>query len=322
VLNVEKWAIGKPPLIAISAIQLVTFSDFLYEIIPQAKERRLFGHQFSLPDLPVWFDLYKSPRKPIIAFGKMISEFSEQGKSLIFLFFGIRKLRILLKRNPNYFRDNPPSPEDIREGQKFYKNLCDQVFSDIKDDLDPLPVDPEEKTRFLKYLEDHEQELGFFFFLFIPSLLIFQTSPFVLYRKAVAGDIDAIEKLLKLDPVLLHEPAIGQHIQQLRLSNKTNDYERLTAAAHKLAVTDHTEIDDARKRSKVELAAIISALSQLTGKRLTSTKIADLFHKYAKDKKQEGVGDLDIPAGESFNKAIKRHIQPWNDLLQKPDNKI
>ena len=320
-LNVEKWAIGKPTLMAMTAIQLVTFSDFLYEVIPQAKERRLFDRQFPLPDLSVWLKLYKSPHKTFFSFGNMILEFSEQGKSLITLLFAIRKLRRLLKRNPNYFRDNPPSPEDIRESQKLYKNICNQIFSDFKDELDPQPIHPDEKIRFQKYLEGHEQELGFFFFLYIPCLLVFQTSPYALYREAVAGDIDSIEKLLRLDPILIHEPAIGQHIQQLRLSNRTNDFERLTSAAHKLAVTDHSEIDDARKRSKVELAAIISALSQLTGKRLTSPKIADLFHKYAKDKKQEGEGDLDIPAGESFNKAIRRHVQPWEKLLQKPDNK-
>jgi hypothetical protein len=49
-LNVEKWAQDKQPLIATLAILLVTFSDILYEMLPQTKDRRLFNHQLSLPD--------------------------------------------------------------------------------------------------------------------------------------------------------------------------------------------------------------------------------------------------------------------------------
>jgi len=66
---------------------------------------------------------------------------------------------------------------------------------------------------------------------------------------------------------------------------------------------------------------MIQAISQLAGKRLTSTMIAKLFHAYAQDKDREALIDTDLPEGESLRKAIKRHIGPWNDLFRKPDNK-
>lgn len=317
-LYVEKWAKGRPKLLAISAIQLVTFSDFLYETIPQAKERRLFGRQFPLPDLVSWYGLYQTPLKPIIAFVTMIMEFSEKDQQIIAIIFAARKLHKMLKRNPNYFRENPPSPEDLQEGKKILNQIFDQIISEVNDELNPQPVDPVEKAKINKYLEDNEQELGFFFFLFVPSLLIYQTSPNLLYRKAVSGDIDSIEKLLKLDPLMLHETAVGHQIQKLRFASKTNDYERIKAAVDKLAVTDYSNIDDARKGWKVELAAIISALSKFAGKRYSTTQITKLFDAYAKDKHGVEI-DTDLPVGSSFYKAIDRHIQPWHDLFQNPD---
>ncbi len=323
-LYVEIWAKNKPKMLAITAIQLVTFSDFLYEVLPQAKDRRLFGRQFPLPELTLWYRLYKTPLKPIIVFVEMLTTFCKEAESLLLLILIFRKIQKLLKRNPNHFRENPPSPEEVQEGNRILNEIYDNFFSGLKDDLDPKPVDPEEKARFNIFLEEHEQELGFFFFIFVPCLLIYQTSPNALYSKAVSGDIDAIEKLLKLDRLLQYEPAIGLQTEKLKLTNKTNQYERIKNAADNLAVTDHSNIEDARKHWKYELAAIISAFSKRTGKRYSSEQILKLFGAYAKDKdkgKQGLEDDLDLPAGNSFYKGISRHIQPWHDLFQNTDIK-
>jgi len=320
-LHVEKWAQDKPLIIAMPAINLVTFADCMYEALPQAKERRLFGRVFLPPDdFHVWHQMYQSPFRPVRAFIKMLNDFDENGPLIVFLIRAGRWFQRILKRNPNYFRDNPPTVEDIRQAIEFQRELNAMFFADIKDELDPHPNSPDEQSRIDKYIEEHKQELGFVFFVIMPSVMIFQTSPYILYRQAITGDIGSIEKLLKLDPLLLTDPGIYKHIQNLRFTNKINDYERVTAAIHKFAATDYSEVDDARKNSKVQLAAIIQALSLFAGKRLTATKIAKLFNAYSNDK-QRGDTDFDIPEGESFSKAIKRHIDPWINLLQIPDKK-
>jgi hypothetical protein len=319
-LNVEKWAQGKQTLFALSAIQLVTMADSLYEVIPQAKDRQLFGHQFSMPELTSWFNMYQSPLKPIKAFGNFVANFHEYGEQLLIFLFAARKLHKLLKKNPDYFKENPITLENAQQGRNHANSLSAFIFSEIKDDIDPQPVNPDEKAKILEYIRKNEQELGFCFFLFVPCAFIFQTSPNVLYRKAVAGDIDSIEKLLKLDPLLQHDPAIGQQIQHLRFSNKTNDYERVAAAIHKPAMTNYSDIADARKSAKVKIAAIISELSQLAGQPLSHAQIADLFDAYAKDKREDEI-DTDLPAEESLRTAIKRHSPPWHNLFQNLDNK-
>jgi len=320
--HLEDWARGIPSIVAIPAIQLVTFSDFMYEVLPQAKERRLFGRLFLPPDdYHVWLQMYQKPITPIVAIVNLISEFHANGTLLIEFFFALRQLQKTLKRDPDYFRKNPPTQDDVRQGIELHKKFYDAFFKEIKDELAQKPADPADKVRFESYLEENEQKMCFFFFIYVPSLLIYQTTPYKLYRQAIAGDIESIEKLLKLDPLTQNEPAIFRHIQNLRFDTKLNDYDRVTAAAHKLAVTNHSEIADARKNSKVQLAAIIQALSQFAGKRLTSTKIFNLFRAYARDKEKCGT-EYDLPAGKSLAKAIDRHVQPWNDLFQKVDNKI
>jgi hypothetical protein len=239
-LHVERWAQGIPAVVAMPAIHLVTFADFMYEALPQAKERRLLGRVFLPPDdYYVWYRMYQSPFRPVRAFIKMIIDFDEKGPLIIFLYLAGRWIQRALKRNPNYFRDNPPTEEDLRQAMVFRKELYDTYFADIKDELDPQPLSPDKQIALNKYIKDHEQELGFVFFIFVPCLMIFQESPYKLYRQAIAGDIDSIEKLLKLDPLLLNNPEIGKHIQHLRFTNKTNDYERVTSAILKFAVTDY-----------------------------------------------------------------------------------
>jgi len=320
-LHVEKWAQDKPAMIAMPAIHLVSFADFMYESLPQAKERRLFGRRFLPPDnYQDWQRMYQSPYRPVRAFIKMIQAFDKNGPLIIFLFLVGRRLLKTLERNPNHFRDNPLTIEDLRQGLEFRKELNAIFFADFKDDLDPQPLASEEKARFNKYIEEHEQELAFVFFIYVPSLVIYQASPYKLHSQARNGDIEAIEKLLKLDPLLLNDHEIFKHIQNLRFTNRSIDYERVTAAIHKFAVTNYSEVEDARKKSKVQLAAIIQALSKFAGKRLTATKITKLFNAYSKDQ-QRGDTDFDLPVGESFATALKRHIVPWNNLFQKPDKK-
>ena len=319
-LAVEKWAQGKQPLIASFAVQLVTFSDIVYEVLPQARDRRLFNHQFPLPDLPTWYRLYRSPLKPLIAFVNLIGEFSETGVKLKELACGVVKLFRLLNRNQDYFEENPPPPDKVKYWIDHVSKIFALISADIRDEFDPQPLDPEERARFFKFMLDHEQELAFVFFLYIPCLLIYQTSPRSLYRKAIKGDVDSMENLLKLDPLMLNNPVLGQQIQALRFSNRTNDYERVNAAVHKFAGTNYSDVQEGRKRSKVMMASIISSLSKKAGFPLDHLQIAKLFDAYSRDRKKGDI-DSDLPVEESFRKAIKRHSPPWLNLLQNMDNK-
>jgi len=145
-LKVKEWARNKPPLVAMSAIQLVTVADYLYEVLPEAKDRRIFGRFIPMPDdLAICHRMYQRPIAPLRAFVKLLIEYEETGEAIVALTFAGRKLQRLLKRNPHHFRDNPLTREQVREGQEYLKKLFSALFDEIKNDLDAQPVDPEKK---------------------------------------------------------------------------------------------------------------------------------------------------------------------------------
>ena len=67
-------------------------------------------------------------------------------------------------------------------------------------------------------------------------------------------------------------PIIGQKIQALRFQN-TNDYERVIDAAKKPLQYSQKEIKAARKKKKVESAALLASFAEGINKPLTNPKI-------------------------------------------------
>lgn len=77
--------------------------------------------------------------------------------------------------------------------------------------------------------------------------------PWQLYRQASRGDIDALEKLLRLDSMLLSDPAIGRQLFRLRKHN---------SAAEKLLL----QADSEGRNSKLTLADVKFSLAGLIQK--------------------------------------------------------
>ncbi len=85
ILNVEKWAQSKNPVITYFAISLAQVAREKSEALRHIKERKLYGHQFPLPYLPSWFAMYNS-RKPVYAYKRLIVNTSDLANEQINLF--------------------------------------------------------------------------------------------------------------------------------------------------------------------------------------------------------------------------------------------
>lgn len=84
-LAVEKWAKDKPHLIALCAPQIAAFAREIPDILKHQKRHRLLSHTFPVPDLRAWCSLYRSHRRYINPFVKMIFQASPYGQHLITL---------------------------------------------------------------------------------------------------------------------------------------------------------------------------------------------------------------------------------------------
>jgi gas vesicle protein len=311
-LKVEKWAQGKNPVIAYFAINHALLARDKSEALRHIKERRLYGHQFPLPDFPSWFALYRS-RKPIFAYKRLISNTTDFTKKQMNLFSELRKLAKELKNAAN--RVITFTPQEIEESQKYWQEMCSNTFEEIKDDIAEIPFNLEMQEKIRKALLIDELSLGFYFLVYTPCYLFYEMSPTALYRNALNGDISAIEKLLKVDPLILHDPAIGFRIQSVRLYGKTNEYLSILDAITKQPKINYKMLSDERKSIKSDHGAQIYVLAKALKQPLEMPQIRGLYDDLATD--YEGtLTDTDIKKPEGFDKTVKTKAVTWQKHLQ------
>ena len=309
--EIKKWLVGKPFIIALLAPQLAITARDIHEAFQNTKQRRIFKHQFPFPHLPNWSAMYRSHRKPLVFLRQLFANFSSFGAESIEFGENVFDEARELARNI-HTEIQISTPEEIEQIKPVMENMLAESLQEIKDDLSPPPVDQSKKAQMLTLLQQMNIESSFFVLVTVPCWLIYRTSPTRLYRKARQGNFDALEKLLSLDPLMLHDPSIGKQIQKLRLNNKSFKYEKLLAATlkeHHLNIT--------AQQMKYAAGGLLSAFAKILKQKLTAPDIQKLFDAVTKDFDKE-IADSDLPAGDSFARAIFRYQQEWLKVFQ-PD---
>ena len=306
--NVKKWTIGKNPFIALLAPQTAALAWAAPEALQQIRERRIYEYQFPLPDYPRWFALYHSPAKAILAASKLICEFSEFGKFVISFLLIARKAYRSAKPTNETAPKRQLSPLEIQQGLELWQVLIKASFTDLEDGLSGNPFDPEENRRFCDFTSKYETELGFFMLVYAPCWLIHQESSVALYGKALAGNVEALIKLINIDPLLTGDPSINKVIQEIRLK-KVNDYDDIINSARK-------PLSISKKQIKSSFAAFILAIAKGLNIHLNAAQIRNLLDDFAKDT-QGTINDVQITSIEGFDKTIKSKAKQWQELFQK-----
>lgn len=309
-LAIEKWAEDKPFLIALFAPQLAVSARDMHKAFRHIRERRVLNHQYPLPVLPAWFVIYRSHRKPLGLMRKFISNFSKFGAEGVDFGDAILEGIRLVRTGKLQASEIVPNAEDFHQILPQLQSTLSASFQDIEDDLSDTPPEPSAKTAALKLFTDMELESSFHMLVLVPCWLLYREHPTRLYRKARLGDVDAIEKLLRLDPLLLHDPSIGKAIQAFRFANKTLAYENLIEASLKQPKARIT-----RKKMKYATAGLISGLSSIIQAALTEPQIRALFDAIAQDADGSSI-DTDLAdSPEAFAKAINRDRAFWLKTL-------
>lgn len=135
--------------------------------------------------------------------------------------------------------------------------------------------------------------------------------PGKLYRQARQGNLESMDKLLRLDSSLLHDPVIGKKIHELRIQGKSSAYDKLLFAAQN---PPKKKIN--QRAVKANLSGFISAIAKLQHRRLTENQIRELFDAIAQDSGR-GPLDNDLPESqEGFYQSYQRARKNWLPLLQ------
>lgn len=312
--TIEAWIKDKHFLIATFGPQMAVTARDIHEAFQHTKERRIYNHQFDLPHPPSWFALYRTHKKPLTFLKKLFTDYSSfSSPSIEFaenVIEGARQLGRLPPGTPITI-----TVEELEQINKAKQKVLAESLSDIKSDKAAEAADPQTKDAMLSFLVGMDLESSFFVLVTVPCWLLYQIHPGRLYRKARQGNFDALQKLLNLDPLMIHDPMIGKQIQKLRFKNKSRQYEKLFEILLKKSTIHVTP-----QQMKYAIGGFLSALAQLLKIRLTAPDIQKLFDAVSLD--FDGFNrDSCLPnSSETFARAIYRYRNDWLKAF-KPDMK-
>jgi hypothetical protein len=322
---VKKWAEDKPFLIAFIAPQIAASARDIHQLFEGLKEGRFWTLQFTIPEFHSWFELYRSPTSVYDFLIKLMNDFSTFGKDLV-NFAGAKLQELGGMTNPDdiaKFFKNLIAPGMSDERLDDSNEMLKKSFIDVNEDLSGTPIDPDLKGKFLLFITG-SIEAFFFLSVFVPCWLLYRTTPDQLYKKALKGNIDAIEKLLRLDPILIHEHSIGEQVQALRFSGEIDLFEKIIKSPANAPKGKTT-----REKQKMVFAGLISAMSiiiadlsrcltESTEQPLTEPDIRALFDAVCQDSTNDPHAiDTDLPESpETFYKALYRERNIWLKMLK------
>jgi len=319
VKKLDEWAKGRPIFIAIASQQIAFGAEPCFQALHALKSGEPVDGFTEAPHIDYWISLYKNHKKITESFKKTFSgfdELSEIGISISDLLSFNRKQRRMLgsKKYNNNLRKKfeSLSQEDWDEIQNFWKEVylisLDSIKSDIAGEYDKELSEKIKNT--IK-----EPEMIFYLRVWVPCWMLYGELPPTLLRSARLGNIEALEKLIRLDNSVIHEPKIAEILHQASAKKNKSTYNLLVKAQLKGPKTKIT-----LQKIKMNFAGFISAASSAFGHRLSEPEIRSLFDAVACD---TGKGDIDtdIPdSPEAFAKAIQRERQFWS-IIPQPDKK-
>jgi len=307
--TVELWQV-KPYLVAMLSQVMARFADDLHEILAFTKSQKYFPG-LPEPSPKEWLKLYRSHRY----LDKQLSGLRHFGGLPEFLVKLYEAFQDNLK-SQRIGKAQPAIPLDAEQQamvdaalQEVLRLFLADFESEIKNE--PLTEKFKETARtYLVTLEFH-----FLLKVTLPCFVCYRTSPARLLRQARLGNHEALEKLIRLDILVLSDPRIILHAYRLLHHNKYK-YEAVIARA----MLNAPKPKFSRVKVKYLLAAAISLISEALGARLNTTEIQKIFNKIAQDNSGGEVGlDPDFSEDpETFARKVREERDNLKPILS-PD---
>jgi len=295
---IKNWGKDKPYLIRVFAAHLITGVQDMQDEFKTIKLRRFGSHKFPLPHLPDWFAMYKSPRRVIDQTKAIWS--AAYGKDIVSSF----SMMLRTIQNSKNLPSNSPSPEDIENVKELLQLVLSESEKGIEDEIAKTPAKSAVARRMKKLLAETPLESAFYLFVSVPCWTLYRMSPAKLYRQARDGKFEALEKLLRLDQIMLHDPVIGKQVMKCRFDHSLNKYKKLITAA-----VEPPKGLKSNKHILLSQLGFISALSQITTKPLTAQDLIELVGAIDTDYKTSYLKQL-----PEDPRSLARELQPDRNL--------
>lgn len=314
--EVEKWAEDKPLIIALAAPWVVCFPQDIHVLFEQLKDWSIQNHKLPGTSRSTWYKLYRSHRS---TFGVLRTIFSLTIGEKVTTIGYYASLFLIRRSLRNTYKGYRPSTKEIHFAVRIMRRIMLASFKLLNKILMGGPINPKAKEKLLNQVKTNI-EFAFFIKVTAPCWILYGMPPVNLYRLARQGEPDAIDKLLRLDSLMIHEPKISDYITQMHFSSSLGSNENILAAPNRVI-----DVPKSLKSIKYSIGGLISALSQVINQPLTAPQIRALFNAIVKDSdpikyKDEKPEDLDFPSSDdSFYNSVKRYEVFWLNMFH-PDN--
>lgn len=152
----------------------------------------------------------------------------------------------------------------------------------------------------------------FFFRVWWPCWILYHTYPPVLLRAARGGDLESLDRLLRLDKYVVHDPGVARVVGDVMSSRSTNNKKRICNA-----LVGHPTVKLTDASIRAALAGLISQLAFLFGTKVTAPQIQKLFDLIARVRTGELI-DVNLPeSSETWSKGVQR-ARTWPSLPTRP----
>jgi hypothetical protein len=308
--NLKKWLENKPPFLAFVAYMTTTVGvEVLPIFLTMLKRGERFEFFGALPAVREWMRLYRDHRRVEKVVRENIQgwgEVGEKGEELLSSFMdglryvkdvGIEEVKIEMQE---------ANTEELRQSFKTTRENWNEFFNRLVAELELTDAGEinEEQARWVRQAFSGP-EWEFFSRVWLVCSFFYGEHPGRLLRKARLGDIEAMEKLLRLDKAVVSDEKIAGHLNRLYWEKKAT-YDRLIRA-----LRGGVKIKATPKNMKYVIAGLISQLSILLGHKLNEPEIRGLFNAISRDQGR-GLEDQDLVQGsDDFRRTISRTQEFW-----------
>jgi len=294
--RVEQWTKGKQPFPALVSAFLVVSADEIFAMLGCLAHDNEYSNLFSIQDIRRWSQLYRD----------LTSRESLEGT---------QSIAELLDKTPSFL----PFWESLLGNMRDINDLnqtsiIDGLRNGPLNDFDFVPDNTSRKKSLTSFSQLLEIPFAVFSLkIFIPSVILYQSTPHMLLRRAIAGDIEALARLVSLDKNLLRVPEIEAVWEPISRNPSHYRFKKVTRALHSAPLNSIKAT-----RVKTVLALAIECLFERFEENLSRPQIRDLFDCFARDTLGAEI-DIDLPQTENaFDAAIRLEKRRWKKALQDP----
>lgn len=315
--RVRKWIEDKPPFIVNIALEAATSVDetlwwLKYDINQKNSQRKI-----ALPDPNEWLKLYKKSFHFQMAACFLIFDYP-RGVRIAWIFRCLRGMVHQAHQNKEKLKQRLENVIEKMGLEKFHKRaqttskiLSNAVEQNIEENLNSLVKNDdssnEHDDEFINELM-RSQEISFLLRVWFPCFYLHHMEPGMMLRQARQGNTDMLDKLLRIDKMIIYDPQIQPQFIQMKYGpNKSGlrTFNRAFVGGPTGGIN--------RKKVVKGTAHFVHSLFEALGHKITIADVKEFFDAIASAKKSGCLNEADIASEQALKKAIERasRDEPW-----------